>query len=67
MLIVFHSQRSAASPSLSRDGTPSLHPEHRVHREDLGGTVGSSRHSQGRVWSAAARGDPGAHSIRGES
>lgn len=74
-LIVFQSQRSAALPSLSRDSDsvsgsslkPSLlHPEHRVHREDLGVTVASSRPSQGHAWSAGARSDPGVHSIRGE-
>lgn len=72
-IISFQSQRSAASPSLSTDSDSvpgsSLrhsmpHPEHKVRREDLGVTAGSSRQSQGR--SIAAHGDPGVRSLRGE-
>ncbi|XP_073329524.1 protein Wiz isoform X2 [Pagrus major] len=66
-LYIKKSQRTTASPSLSTDsdsvsGSSLKHPEHKVRREDSGGT-GSSRQSQGHARSA--HGDPSMRSPRG--
>ncbi|XP_070782702.1 protein Wiz [Enoplosus armatus] len=73
-LYIKKSQRSAASPSLSTDSDSvpgsSLrhsvqHHEHKVRREDLGVTAGSSRQSQGHTQTFATHRDPGLRSPRG--
>ncbi|XP_071360838.1 protein Wiz [Trachinotus anak] len=61
-LYIKKSQRSAASPSLSTDSDSvpgsSMKPEHKVGREDLGITAGSSRQSQGHTRTIAAHTQP---------